>query len=78
MNGAQVIGIKEVNFKAQDGKEVSGLTIYIMYRLANVEGCAAERIFVSFDRLSGVEPKVGDNVNVYYNRYGKVACLEVI
>lgn len=74
----KIIGIRPSSFTGTDGKTVSGQNIYLTYPLENGEGCGAERVFVTRDKLERwpYYPKVGDEVEVVYNRYGK--CQEIV
>lgn len=70
----KVIGIRPSSFKGSDGAEVSGVNLYLTEKLTTGEGYSAERVFVTQNRLNewGYAPAVGDQVEVTYNRYGKV------
>ena len=69
----KIIGIRPSNFTGADNTEISGKNIYLAYPLEKGEGQGAERIFVTDAKLNKwmYQPKVGDEVNVSYNRYGK-------
>lgn len=74
----QIIGIRPSSFTGTDGKQVSGQNIYLTYPLESGEGSGAERVFVTREKLDHwlYRPKVGDEVEVVYNRYGK--CQEIV
>lgn len=74
----KIIGIRPSSFTGSDGKTVSGQNIYLTYPLENGEGSGAERVFVTVEKVSQwpYRPKVGDEVEVVYNRYGK--CQELV
>ncbi len=69
----KIIGIKPTQFKGNSGEEISGKNIYVTYPLEKGEGVGAERIFLTDAKLNEwtYKPKVGDEVNVSYNRYGR-------
>ncbi len=73
----KIIGIRPSSFKGSDGTQVSGQNIYMTYPLDKGEGLGAERVFVTDERLGTwtYRPKVGDEVEVNYNRYGKCASI---
>ncbi len=52
---------------------ISGKNFYVTYPLEKGEGVGAERIFLTDAKLNKQEyqPKVGDEVNVSYNRFGR-------
>lgn len=71
----KVIGIRKVEFDAQDGKHVSGVTLYCSYPITkNGEGVGVDKLFLSDAKLGycGYVPELGDEINVQYNRYGNV------
>lgn len=76
---ALVLGTKEVSFTAKDGSEIEGMTIYFSYGDPKVNGVAADKMFLRNEKLRGLEwsPKVGDEFQPLYNRYGKVDTVEV-
>jgi len=69
----KIIGIRPRSFKGDNGDNVSGKNIYLTFPLEKGKGLGAERVFVMDDKLSTwtYQPKVGDEVNVSYNRYGR-------
>ncbi len=68
----EIIGIRPTAFKGDSG-DVTGKNFYLTYPLEKGEGLGSERIFVTDAKLNKwtYQPKVGDKVNVSYNRYGK-------
>lgn len=75
----KVVGIRNVDFTAQDGNKISGMSIYCSYEITkNGEGYAVEKIFLSDRKMNdcGYVPSVGDEVNITYNRFGKVDRVE--
>ncbi len=75
---AKIIGIRPVSFKGKDGSQVSGTNIYLAEPLEKGEGFAADRVFITDDKLSEwtYQPKVGDEVRLAYNRYGRCSGME--
>lgn len=74
---AKVIGIRNSSFKGDRGEDVTGVNIYVTEPLEKGEGCSAERVFLTTDKLlkCGYQPKVGDEVTLTYNRYGKCSAV---
>lgn len=71
----KVVGYAESKFNAKDtGKEIKGVNIYLEYVSKNVTGIATDRLYVTENRLTecGYYPNVGDEVDVMYNKFGKV------
>lgn len=74
----QVIGYRNVNFKGQDGNDVTGVSIFVTLPIEkNGEGYSTEKIFLSTAKVAecGYRPQLGDKVEVQYNRYGRVAAI---
>lgn len=69
----KVIGIRPVPFTGDNKEQISGKNIYVTYPLDKGEGNAAERLFITDDKLNQwtYKPRVGDEVKVEYNRYGR-------
>lgn len=70
---AKIIGIRPSSFTGNDGKEVSGRNIYLMYPLEKGEGYGADRVYITDSKLVNwpYKPVVGDEVVLEYNRFGK-------
>lgn len=76
----KVIGFRESQFKGSDGVTIKGMNIFVTYPSEKGEGEECERWFLTKARLSeiGYKPAVGDEVKPEYNRFGKVAGLELL
>lgn len=75
METMTVVGKRPVKFKGQDGNEVAGTNFYVLCVNDYTEGHVADKIFISDNlksRLSHV-PKVGDEILVDFNRWGKIS-----
>lgn len=71
----KVVGIRKVDFTAQDGNRISGVSLFCSYPITkNGEGFAVDKIFLSDKKMAdcGYFPEVGDEIGVNYNRFGKV------
>lgn len=69
-----VIGIESVNYTNKQGNNISGVRLHLMYSKEKCEGSAVEQIFCSSDLAYGIG--VGDLIEVYYNKYGRVAVIK--
>ena len=69
----KIIGIRPSSFKGDNGEEVSGKNFYYVYALDKGEGHGAERVYLTDAKLSQLDfaPKVGDEVEIEFNRWGK-------
>ena len=74
---ATIIGIRSSSFKGKDGVQVTGKTIYFTEPLENGEGLLADRVFLTYEKLAkcAYDPKVGDDIYIEYNRYGKCSSI---
>jgi len=68
-----IVGIRPSSFKGDQGDTITGKNIYLTYPLENGEGTGTDRVFFTNSKLMkiGYIPKVGDDVRVEYNRFGK-------
>lgn len=71
----KIIGVSASKFKGDNGQMVSGYNVYLTYPLTSGDGVGAMRVYVTEAKLSSWDyfPTVGDEVQLSYNRYGKVA-----
>lgn len=71
----KIIGYKRNNFTTREGTVINGINIYLTYPVTgtDAEGMVAERIYMSDGKLAkcSYKPRIGDEVTVVYNRYGK-------
>ena len=67
-----IIGIRPVSFTANDGKEINGTSLYVAYDANGVEGMATDRFFVTAEKMPEKGFKVGGDVDLLFNRFGKV------
>ncbi len=76
----KIIGIRSSSFKGSDNAEISGRNIYMTYPLEKGEGLGCERVFVVDSKLNRwpYQPKVGDEVQIHYNRYGKCESMSLV
>lgn len=79
----EVIGIKDVNFKAKDGGTIQGVKLFVTDDSVKVNaGVACDSLFLS-DSLLGknnLRPgdiQLGDHLGVSYNKYGKIHSVSV-
>lgn len=73
-----IVGIREVNYTSKKtGKPVVGTEFYYTQHplQSGVDGLVAGKLFVGANALSGFSfiPSVGDDVFVFYNRFGSVS-----
>lgn len=77
----EVLGYKKVEFE-KNGNFISGFRIYLSIPFADGKGVglSAENIFLSSKKLNemGYSPNLGDKLDLYYNRYGKVELVKLV
>lgn len=76
-----IVGTRYVSFDDdKTGRKVEGKTFYYNQARDGVDGLVSDKVFVSSQALRdiGYEPKPGDEVYAYFNRYGKVSSFELV
>lgn len=79
----KVLGIQPTSFTAKDtGKVVTGIYLHVGEDIPAEKGrgISVERLFVSSAKLEtiGFELEVGQQIDLYYNRWGKIAGAKLI
>ena len=76
----KVIGFRKSSFKGDDGSQVSGVNLYLTEKCEKGEGQSCERVYITDQRLTacGYVPKLGDEVALEYNRWGKCSGVRLI
>ena len=76
----EIIGIRPSSFTASDGTKIEGKTVFVVESMTTpgAEGKSADRIFLTKKKLDdlGFSLVVGMEVEIFYNRFGKVATLK--
>lgn len=70
-----VLGKRPVSFTAKDGKEITGTTLYLGYEAEGVEGMVTDKVFISAAKMPKNDIVVGSEVDISFNRYGKVEAI---
>lgn len=77
MNACKVIGYKIGEFTdKKSGEKVTYGKLYTTSEAKDVNGLACEAFSVKPDMLSGIG--IGDDVEILYNRYGRVESVVVV
>ena len=77
----KVIGFCERSFTSKDtGALIEGMYIYVTFQNKNTTGVACDRFFISRQRLDncGYSPSLDDDIEIQYNRYGKISGILLI
>lgn len=76
----KIVGLRDVSFedKKRPGQMVEGTSFYFTREDDNVDGLMAGKLFIGSNRLTQLSycPDVGDDVIIYYDRYGKPADVQ--
>ena len=74
--------MEKTDFTAKDGTRVTGTTFYTAETIPSQrgEGEKGDRFFLSAAKLTALDfvPAVNQVVELYYNKYGKVASLRLV
>lgn len=70
-----IVGYRDMEFKSQSGDLITGRKYYYTYVQNGVTGVACDSFFVTKEAMANLAyvPNVDDEVEVYFNRYGKVS-----
>lgn len=72
----KVIGIKKVSYnRKSDGQHIEGMEIHYSYISKNIDGEGVETAFVGqtvIENEGGIVPVPGDEIDLSYNRFGRV------
>lgn len=78
----RIIGIVNTKFTAQDGTVIEGKTVHTAEPISPERGIgeAGDHFFMSTTKLAtlGFDPAPGQTVQVFYNRFGKVAVMKLV
>lgn len=69
----KVIGYQRSRFTVKDtGEVIEGYNLYLTEPREYVKGAACERVFLSLKKLDGYVPALDDELELVYNRFGRV------
>lgn len=77
----KLVGMRKVDMKSQDGKEIKGYSLFFLEPLKESVGSGfsfvlsrgkQSSLFVNEDQLHALGLVVGQNYNFYYDQYGKI------
>lgn len=76
----KVVGMKELDFKTKDGQQISGVKLFLEYQEEKTTGVCTDSAFISERRMeeSNYIPAVGDDIELMYNRYGKIQAIRLL
>lgn len=75
----KIIGILNISFKAENGDQITGKTLYLASPITNGEGDKVDKYFISQKAEAASDPfQLGDEVQVFFNQYQKVCMVKFI
>ncbi|MEA4896599.1 MAG: hypothetical protein VB064_15250 [Oscillospiraceae bacterium] len=77
----KVIGFKRVDFVTPEKDTIKGHKVFCTYSDAddkNLIGTACEDFFITDTKAAGWMPKIGDEVEIVYNKYGKIDKIRLL
>lgn len=79
----KLVGFEKIEYTKKDGTEVKGSKLHVMYEgddydnYENVTGKAVEAIYIG-SSVALPALKIGDNLQLRYNRYGRIDRVKVV
>lgn len=73
----KVIGIQHRKYTNKSGKEVEGYNLFLTYDDKTVNGLGALREWVNPEMMEESMVNVGDEIELLYNRWGRVDRISV-
>lgn len=74
----KVLGYSRKHLNFDDGRSCDGYFLFLSEERRDTVGVATERVFLSDQKGNGYEPSLGDDIKIFYNRYGKVDSIDIM
>lgn len=78
----KVVGVKDTiyDFVDKAGRPVhsEGKTIYVEFESNKIVGIGCQAQYLSYEKLGGYDPQVGDNIEWLYNGFKKVVGVKLL
>lgn len=82
MDEQKIVGMQDTAFKTKDGQMMEGKTVYTEQSFPPGRGAGyrTDKFFLSAAKLEALDfkPTVGQTIEVYYNRFGKVQTIRLV
>lgn len=72
---AKLLGVMPVNFRNNNGEEISGTNIFVAFKDEAVEGLRAEKFFLKENISLPDNIKLNDNLDIAFNYKGKIEMI---
>lgn len=75
----KVLGVRVLNFTDEKGNQIQGVNVYVSFPEDNVQGEMTDKLFLSLNKFESICEviKPGDEIEVTYNRFGKISKVEL-
>lgn len=67
----KIVGIQNIDYVNPAGKRITGVRLHCLFDSNRVEGSGVNQIYVS-SKISTENFNIGDEIEVFYNRFGNV------
>lgn len=81
----RVIGIRKLNYKNKQGRQISGVQIFAVNKIDQTEGAGymfpygGQILYLSADRLDGMQlPQIDDEIDVSFDEYRRVKDIKIV
>ncbi len=71
----KLLGVMPVDFKSNNGEQISGTNIFVAFKDEAVEGLRTEKIFLKENISLPDNIKLNDNLDIAFNYKGKVEMI---
>lgn len=71
----KLLGVMDVNFKNEQGEEITGQTIFVGFKDINVQGLRTEKFFLKNDMSLPEQTKINDTLEISFNYKGKIESI---
>lgn len=72
----KIIGIEKINYINKEKKEINGTKLYLTDTKYGVLGLACEEVYLP-GSIDTSKCEVGDDVTIYYNRFGNIVSFNI-
>lgn len=76
----KVLGVRNLDFKDDKGNVIQGVNVYVSFPEDGVRGEMTDKLFLSLNKFDSICQliKPGDEIEVTYNRFGKISKAELV
>jgi len=72
---AKLLGTRQLDFTSKDGNQIKGTNLFLAFPEDGVTGHATDKIFIRSDISLPAGMKVGGEIQVFFNRKGRVEAV---